>query len=149
MLKSPFRWYVYMACIILLLVIFVPLEYGSFRFKPYAYYAAWFSLGIILIKYVREGKKTILIFYIAITCVMLLRSSICSTGIEIPLYTNKKKPSVHIFCRTFDCFLSAGPCEFYKTHYLIGKLRWTTKIPKFVADTSQWEDYKPDKYHPN
>jgi hypothetical protein len=145
MLKSPFKWYLYIAYVLLFLVIFVPLEYGSFRFKPYAYYAVWFGLGIIVIKYKRERKTTILFFYIAITCLLLFRSLICGTGMEIPLYTNKKKPSIQIFCRTYECFLTDGPCEYYKTHYLIGKLRWSRKIPKFVRDTSQWEDYKPDK----
>jgi hypothetical protein len=150
MFKRSAKWHIYLVCIIALSFLLIPLEYGTFRFKTIAYCTLWIILGTIIIKAIRNKKyrhrivllRIILFFYIAFSFLLLFRSVLCGTGNDIILYTNKKNPSITIVCRTFDCFLTAGPCECYKSRRLIGKLRSVTKFPDFVADKTQWVEYK-------
>ena len=147
MLNSPKKWYILTLCLAVLLVIAIPLEYGSFRFKTVVFPILWITLGVTGIKLISNKQnrymvvKLIIAFgiYVLLTLYFLFTLTFCRTGESRVWYVHKENPSVNLICRSFECYMTSGPCTLYKSRKIIGKLRWTIKFSDNVVDTTKWQ----------
>lgn len=147
MFKFSYKWFACAFCIIVLYILLLPLQYGTFKFRTVLNPTVWIIVGVVITNLmINKNNKHIFVkliisfsIYIILTCLFVFRMIVCRSGDDRILYAHKIDNSLTIVCSSFDCYLTSGPCILYKKRKLLGELTWSTKISEDVIDTTNWE----------
>ena len=152
MRKPPVNKILIIAVTILVLFFLTYLEIDDFKAKTIIYPILWIGIGLLGYKYynILRGsdsaiRKTILglgfAFYVLASLSFGLGFFLCGEGDHGVSYTHKKKKSLSLICRRYDCYGTADRCQLYKVRNLTKHIKWVTKYTKYnekPVDTSEW-----------
>jgi hypothetical protein len=132
---------------ILLLLVLLPLELGSFKVKIFIYATLWISLPFIVSQFLPSRKsliKDIILAvpataYILLTCFFALRIIMCRWSGDTTLYLNKKDKSLKVIGRRFGCYGTDDDYVVLKKRTLAKNIYWVTKFSEEEIDSSQWK----------
>lgn len=121
-------------------------EYGSYKFELLSNLLLLALIGSGFIALLRNKKykthkvKIIIGFslYLLFTFLFLFSVMMCGNANDSKLYVQKENKTTSIICRSYECFLTSGPCDLYKCNTIAGKLKWVTKYTGTV-DTTKWD----------
>lgn len=139
-------------CLILIILasVLTRVEICGFKMKTIAYPLIWLTTGVFL--YLISGylsgsgsaiRKSFLglglAVYILSAPLFILQVLICGESQTDTKYANLENDTIFLECRSYDCFLTSGPCQLTQVRTLLTGINWITTIDESYIDPTRWK----------
>lgn len=131
---------------LLVLLLLLPLEYDNIRAKSFIYPLMWIGAVYLVFKafpkkhYVTRNLLLIFLGLFGFFVILPRVIGFCGWTHHGTLYVKKGDKSIRLVCRSYECYMTDGPCQLFKERRITKHLKWVTSFGEESVDKTIWEE---------
>ena len=130
----------------LVLLLLLPLEYDNIKAKSFIYPLMWIGAVYIVFKAFPKKQyitRSLLLVFLGLFGFFVILPRVigfCGWIHYGTLYVKKGDRSIRLVCRSYECYMTDGPCQLFKERRITKHFKWVTSFGEGPVDKTIWEE---------